>query len=113
MCVHAVCDDDTGLVPLRWAARAAVEARSVVPILQNGLIHTVNFGIERLMADFGESDQESKRAIKSSRLCPRDAQRADKKEIACRSRKERPLMGKKCVIFPKGGLSSYDIQPLY
>jgi hypothetical protein len=30
---------------------------------------------EWLMADFGESGQESKRAIKSSRLHPRDAQR--------------------------------------
>ncbi len=46
-------------------------------------------------------------------LSPRDAQRADKKEIAGRRRKERPLMGKECVIFPEGGLSSYDIQPLY
>jgi hypothetical protein len=36
---------------------------------------------------------------------PRDAQRADKKEIAGRRRKERPLMGKECVIFPEGGLS--------
>ncbi len=44
---------------------------------------------------------------------PRDAQRADKKEIAGRRRKERPLMGKECVIFPEGGLSLYDIQPLY
>jgi hypothetical protein len=44
-------------------------------------------------------------------LCPRDAQRADKKEIAGRKRKERPLMGKNCVIFPEGGLSTYDIQP--
>src|SRR5205085_12271394 len=44
---------------------------------------------------------------------PRDAQRADKKERAGRKRKERPLMGKECVIFPEGGLCSYDIQPLY
>jgi len=48
-----------------------------------------------------------------SRVIPRDAQRADKKEIAGRRRKERPLMGKECVIFPEGGLSLYDIQPLY
>jgi hypothetical protein len=46
-------------------------------------------------------------------MSPRDAQRADKKQIAGRRRKERPLMGKKCVIFPEGGLSWYDIQPLY
>ncbi len=57
--------------------------------------------------------QISKRVAPNQRESPRDAQRADKKEIAGRRRKERPLMGKKCVIFPEGGLSPYDIQPLY
>ena len=46
-------------------------------------------------------------------LFPRDAQRDDKKEITGKRRKERPLMGKKCVIFPEGGLSTSDIHSLY
>ena len=64
---------------------------------------------------FGPLFYHCLQAHPSPNLCqsPRDAQRDDKKENAGRRRKERPLMGKKCVIFPEGGLSWYDIHPWY